>query len=65
MDIYTKAFFINFVVILFFAGLDSIANGDNFNFGRLPYIGWVFNLWALVTLISIPIWLVYLIITYL
>ncbi len=61
IDIYTKVFFANLVAIMFFAAFDRLVLDDKIE--KAIIIGFVVNLWASLSFISIPVWLIYMIIS--
>ena len=61
----TKIFFINWILILTVAGVDRLLLNDgieNGKFGNIPVF--IFGVWALVSLLSIPAWFIYLILSF-
>ena len=62
MDIYTKLFLANFVGMVSTAWIDKGVLKDGLE--KLPGFGVFLELWALVTILSIPAWLFYIIVTF-
>tara|TARA_R110002049_G_scaffold246665_4_gene420771 strand:+ start:1592 stop:1780 length:189 start_codon:yes stop_codon:yes gene_type:complete len=62
MDIYTKLFLANFVAVVSTALMDKIVLKDKLE--KLPGFSVLLELWTLVTILSIPVWLVYIIVTF-
>ena len=63
MDFYSKVFVCNWVIAIALAMFDRILNKDRIE--KTPVIGYLFGLWVLLSFISIPVYIVYLVITYL
>jgi len=61
MDIYTKLFLANLLSLILVAAIDKHLLNDQLE--KLPIIGVVLGLWAALTLISIPVYVVYLLVT--
>ena len=60
MDIYTKLFLVNFVILVFLAFLDRNCFNDDIENGK--YTKHIWTIWNVTTVLSIPVWIVYLII---
>lgn len=61
MDFYTKLFLANMVAMVFSAVMDRHVFNDALE--NLPVIGVTFQWWSFLSLITIPVWLFYIIIT--
>ena len=62
MDIYTKLFLANIAGLVTTAWLDKKVLKDKLE--KLPGFGTLLEVWAIITLLSIPTWLVYIIVTF-
>jgi len=62
MDFYTKMFLVNFIILFFVGALDKSFLADAIENGK--YTKHLYMLWNVLTLISIPSWIVYLIVTW-
>lgn len=62
MDIYTKLFLANMVGLVFTAWIDKGVLKDKLE--KLPGFGTFLEIWTLITILSIPTWLLYIIITF-
>jgi len=61
MDIVTKLFLANLVGIVSIAWLDKKVLKDKLE--KLPGFGTLLEVWTLITILSIPAWLVYFVVT--
>jgi hypothetical protein len=57
MEIYTKVFLINWVVLLVLMALDKYMWNDYLENHRI--ISWPLGIWSFVSLCSVPVWLIY------
>lgn len=62
MDLYTKLFLANLVGMITTAWVDKSLLKDKLE--KLPGFATLLEVWALITLLSIPVWLVYIIVTF-
>ena len=63
MDFYSKVFVCNLVVIIFACWFDFNINNDRIQ--NTLVIGFLFSMWAFLSFISIPAYIVYYIVVYL
>ena len=61
MDIVTKLFLANLVGIVSIAWLDKKVLKDKLE--KLPGFGTLLEVWTLITILTIPVWLVYFVVT--
>ena len=62
MDLYTKLFLANLVGMITTAWVDKSLLKDKLE--KLPGFGTFLEAWTLVTILSIPVWLIYIIVTF-
>jgi hypothetical protein len=62
MDIVTKLFLANIAALAITAWIDKGLLKDKLE--KLPGFGTFLEVWTLVTLLSIPVWLLYIIVTF-
>lgn len=62
MDIVTKLFLANIVGLVATAWVDKKVLKDKLE--KLPRFGTFLEVWSLITLLSIPVWLLYIIVTF-
>jgi len=63
MDFYSKVFVCNWVVVIFVIWFDCMINKDRIQ--NTLVIGFLFSMWAFLSFISIPVYIVYYIVVYL
>ena len=62
MDFYTKMFLVNWVILIFMALIDRKILDDAIEDGK--YTKHLWSIWNVVTVLSVPVWVVYLIVTW-
>ena len=62
MDFYTKLFLVNFIVLVFIAIVDRDIFNDALE--KVRVVGTALGIWSALTIISIPAWLVYLVVAW-
>ena len=61
MDVYTKIFAINLILVFALSAIDRNLLNDRIEKSKMFV---TFGLWALISLVSIPVWLCYLVVTW-